>query len=64
MDAKDLIADDGCKGQAVENLGKALPNICISVLLAAFVVKAICLRDRQCLVIAPKQCNPIPVPHF
>lgn len=64
MHAEDLVADDGCKRQAVEDFCKRLPNIGMSVLLAAFIVESICLRNGQCLVIASQQRDPIPVPDF
>lgn len=64
MDTEDLATYDGCERQAVEDLGKALPDIRISVFLAALIIEAICLRNGQSFVVPSQQRNPISVPNF
>lgn len=53
VQAEELILDDSSQGKVIEELSQALPDVGVSVLAAALIVKSINLRDLPGLVISP-----------
>ena len=51
MEAEDLVLDDCCQGQVIEEFRKLFPDIWVSVLPQALIVKTIYLRDLSALVV-------------
>lgn len=52
VEAEDLVVDEGGEGEVVEQVGKVLPDIGVSVLAEALVVEAVDLSDLTRLVVA------------
>ena len=53
-----------CEGQVVEEVGKVLPDIGVSVFAQAFVVKSVNLSDLTRFVVATEDCNTFAVTHL
>lgn len=52
--AEDLVVDQGCEGEVVEQVREVLPHVGVAVLAQALVVKAVDLRDLPRLVVPPQ----------
>lgn len=52
VETEDLVVNEGCEGEVVEEVGKVLPDIGVAVFAQAFVVEAVDLGDLARLVIA------------
>lgn len=64
MESKNLIFDDRCEGQIVEEISKELPDISVAVFSHALIVKTIHLGDLPTLVIASQNRKSVFVAHF
>lgn len=53
MHREDLLVNDGCNGQAVEAIGKSLPELDVITTLA-LIVESVDAIDRCAFMIAPK----------
>ena len=60
----DTISNDGSHWQIVKGIREMFPDIGISILSKAFVIKTIDLSDLTTLVISPENGNTISVSHF
>lgn len=61
MEAKDVVLDDGTKGEVVKETGEVLPDVGITILSQAFVVESINLGDLFGLVVATKDRDTVGV---
>ncbi|KAB8364839.1 hypothetical protein FH972_024702 [Carpinus fangiana] len=52
VEAEDLVFNEGGEGQIVEEVGEALPYVCVAILAQALVVEAVDLGDLAGLVVA------------
>lgn len=59
MEAEDLVLNDSCKWKHVEEIGEVLPDIGVSVLPQAFVVKTIDLGDLPTLVVSSQNSDSV-----
>ena len=57
MQAEDLIVDESSQGQVVEEIGKVLPDICITIFAQTFVVEAVDLSNLAGFVIAAEDSD-------
>ena len=64
MNAEDLIVDDSCYGEEVEDLSKGSPDVERSILFDALVVESVDLGDESGLVVASEQSYSVSVPHL
>ena len=51
MEAEDLVLDDRCQGQVIKEFCELFPDIRVSVLSQALIIKTIYLRDLSALVV-------------
>ncbi len=51
VNAKDAVVDDGGQGQEIKHGGEVVPDVCVSVLADALLVKSIGLGDSSGLVV-------------
>lgn len=59
MQTEDLVVDESGERKVVEKIGEVLPNVCVTILAQALVVKPIYLRNLTRLVVAAKNGNPL-----
>ena len=59
MQTEDLVVDERGERKIVEKVGEVLPNVCVTVLAQALVVKPIHLRDLTRLVVSAEDGNPL-----
>jgi hypothetical protein len=52
VQAEDLVVDEGCEGEVVEEVGEVLPDVGVAVFPQALVVETVNLRDLTRLVVA------------
>lgn len=57
VQAEDLVVDEGCEGQVVEEIGEVLPHVCVAVFPEALVVEAVDLGDLARLVVAAEDSD-------
>lgn len=64
VETEDLVVDEGGEGKVVEEIGKVLPNICISIFSEALVVKSINLSDLAGFVVTTEDGDSLGVSYF
>ena len=62
VEAEDLVLDERCDGEVVEEVGEHLPDVGAAVLAKTLVVEAVDLGDLAGLVVAPEYCDSAWVP--
>lgn len=64
VETKYLVVDEGGEGKVIEEIGKVLPNICISIFAEALVIKAINLSDLTGFVVTTEDGDSLGVSYF
>ena len=64
MQTENLILDDSCERQIVEEVGEVLPHVGVAVLAEALVVEAVDLGDLSALVVASQDSDSLLEAHF
>lgn len=64
MKTEDLVVDQGGERKVVKEVGKVLPDVCVSVFAQTFVVKAVDLGDLSGFVVSTKDGNALWVADF
>jgi len=64
VEAEDLIIDKGSERKVIEQVGKVLPDVGISVFSEAFIVEAIDLCDLTGFVVSTKNGDSVWVSDF
>ena len=64
MDTEDLIIDDGCKCQVVEDLCAVAPYIDTTILSQALIVETVNLCDLSTFMVASNQSDSLWVSHL
>ena len=64
VQTEDLVLDDSCEREQVEQISVVLPDIGIAVLPQTLVVKAVDLGNLTRLVVASQNSNPVFEPHL
>lgn len=64
MKAENLVLNQSGKRKIVEEVGKVLPDVRISVFTQAFVVKSVDLCDLSRFVVSAKNCDALRVADF
>jgi len=59
VEAEDAILDNGCERQEVEEGCEVLPDIGVSILPQALIIKAVHLSDLLALMIASQNCDTV-----
>ena len=57
----DLVLDESCEGEVIEQVGEVPPDIGVSVFSKTLVVKAIYLRNLSRFVVSAEDCDAVPV---
>jgi len=60
----DLVLDESCEGEIIEEIGEVPPYVGVSVLPQAFVVETVDLGDLARFVVASKDGDAIAVPQL
>lgn len=50
----DLVLDESCEGEVIEQVGEVPPDVGVSVFSEALIVESVYLRDLSRLVVAAK----------
>ena len=58
---EDLVLDQSCEREEVEEVGEVLPDICVAILSQTLVVEAVDLGDLARLVVATQDCDALRV---
>lgn len=64
VEAKDGVVNRRSQWQVIKQVSEMLPDVCVSVLAQALVVKAIHLRDLPGFVVSAEDRDPLPVSNF
>jgi ActR/RegA family two-component response regulator len=64
MQAEDLVLNDGCEWQIIEELRELFPHVGVAVLAKALIIEAVHLGDLSALVITPEDRDSVLEAHF
>lgn len=64
MKAEDLVVDEGCEREVIEQVGEVLPDVRVAVLAQALVVETVDLCDLSRLVVAAQDGDSLGVPNL
>jgi hypothetical protein len=64
VEAEDLVIDQGCKGEVVEEVGEVFPDVRIAIFSEALIIETVDLGDLAGFVVTTEDCDALRISDF